>query len=141
MATKKIIGYSILALMTLAFLFSAIKGIKNLFYPEQITRCGIVKFKGTENQVHKYSTSTQFVVVIEYSDTGRDETETVTAATWYKCIIGNTICLTYQDKGPAIYGISGIVLMVITGFLLFVLVVDLLCWLTIDNWQSLFGFN
>lgn len=141
MATKKIIGYSILGLMMLAFLFSAIKGIKNIFYPEQITRCGIVKFKGTENQVHKYSTSTQFVVVIEYSDTGRDETETVTAATWYKCIIGNTVCLTHKSKKAAIYEVVGIVFMVIAGFLLFALVVDLLCWLVVDNWQSLFGFN
>lgn len=82
-------------------------------HPQKETRCGLVTFKGNQTQVHKHSTTTDFILVILYEDTNRKEDETVRAATWSSHKVGDHICLTW-DKSPfesigIVNGIIGII--------------------------------
>lgn len=79
-------------IILLSLLFFGLYNIPVLFegQPKE-TVCGVVTFKGTEEMVHKHSTSTEFILVVKVGD--HKETHNVDAATWSSYEVGSNICL------------------------------------------------
>jgi hypothetical protein len=95
---------SYLLVQTIVFVQTVIFNDSN-----KVTRCGIVTFKGNSTQVNKHSSDIQFIMVLQYDDTGRRETETVSAATWSSYEVGSKLCLLHDKSKSFIEVINFIV--------------------------------
>jgi len=91
---------------------------KWVMFPGEITRCGTITFKGSYEQSHKYSSSIEFVLVVNYDGIGKRDVD-VTASTWSSHSVGDRICFIERVRPPDNF-YYGFVVLMIGGITLFV---------------------
>ena len=102
--------------VALCFLLSLwiIESFRYSFLEESYVRkCGVVTFKGNKEQINKHSTSTEFVLVVKYSD--EVVSKYVSPATWASHNVGDNVCFSerladhYDGYAFAKYFTAGLV--------------------------------
>lgn len=104
-------------IIVIAFFVFCAGSIPYDYYNPKITRhCGKVTYKGNKDQVNKYRTETEFIMVIEYPEGKRDEI--VSASTWSSHSVGDSICFSERAEiSPWIF-IPGVTTLILSGLVI-----------------------
>jgi len=103
---------------------------------EDSQRCGTITWKGDKDQVHKYNTKTEFIMVIDYP-TGREEA-IVSAATWASHKVGDRICFLVRNNMPLdFWEFAYFVISIVEAIVFFVISVGMI----IEGIRWLFGMG
>lgn len=107
--------YTLAVLVIITMLFSAGRLAYKVYQPTP-TRCGTIVFKGTSDQVYKYSSKTEFLLVVTFPE-GREDVK-VDLSTWSSSKVGDEGCfkVPFRDRAD-VFDVLGLFACLFIGLL------------------------